>query len=142
MHFIQILYRSIARQPHEQREILDILRKSQSNNQRKQISGLLIFRDGQYLQFLEGPDVAVNALFEVISQDPRHHDIEIIDQLNVESMVMPTWAMGYFSPELDPTATQDSFLLKEASARAICELLPERLGKHFLELLNQETPAQ
>lgn len=141
MKFTQVIYRSQAHQAQDQHEILDILRKSQINNQRKQISGLLVFRDGQYLQLLEGPTAAVDALFAVISQDPRHHDIQVIDQRLVESLLMPTWAMGYFSPNLDPAAVQDAFLLKEANARAICELLPEPIGKHFLALLDQENSA-
>lgn len=138
---VQLLYRSLASHL-GQAEILDILRKSQAKNQRQKISGILLYRHGEFLQFIEGPASAVNELFETISKDPRHHDLVLIDKRDAESLVMPTWAMGYFSPELDPTEIKDAFLLREPGARSICELLPEHVGQHFIELLDREGAPQ
>jgi hypothetical protein len=139
MSLVQIVYRSRELHPLGQEEILDILRKSQNKNLRKRISGLLIYREGQFLQLLEGPKTEVEELFQIIAQDPRHHEIVIIDRHDVDSVLMPTWAMGYFSPELHGCAVNEEFMLRESDARAISEFLPEKIGKAFLELLNTET---
>ena len=137
MNLVQIIYASRTCRSLDQGEIIDILRKSQAKNQKNKISGLLLYCNGQFLQLIEGPEKAVNELFDTISNDSRHNGIEIIHKTNVESMVMPTWAMGYFSPELNLADFQDAFLLKEASTRSICEFLPENIGKYFLEFIGK-----
>lgn len=136
MSFIQVVYQSQASQPLAEEEILDILRKSQSQNQRRRISGMLFYWDGCFLQLIEGPEAAVENLLTTISQDTRHHDIRVVERSTAGSLSMPTWAMGFFAPGLEPRLLKDEFILDAAETRAISELLPEHIGRHFIALLD------
>lgn len=137
MALLQLVYRSLADPNLTQADVLNILRRSQVKNHQEQISGLLIFRNGQFLQLIEGPPLAVHALLKTIQEDQRHREIEVLYESFVDEPTMPTWAMGYFAPDFDQSYFKDNFVLKEKSARAISELLPEQISTLFLNFLNQ-----
>jgi len=54
-----------------------ILAKSRKNNAERGIVGGLFFGDGCFLQCLEGPDEAVDRLYERIRADSRHRDVTV-----------------------------------------------------------------
>lgn len=61
-----------------------ILNKARKNNSANNISGLLIFRNGRYLQILEGPAARVEHLFKKIKSDKRHEDVLLINEFAIE----------------------------------------------------------
>ena len=71
-----LLYRSTMRPdlPHE--ELVKILQSSRKNNPHLKITGLLITRDDRFLQFLEGPESSVDAIYERITNDSRHTKLD------------------------------------------------------------------
>ncbi|MBB3950113.1 BLUF domain-containing protein [Aureimonas jatrophae] len=77
------------------REISDILAKSQENNRRDGITGALLFNTGCFAQVLEGPLSAVEAAFERIQQDERHGDVSLLALDRIEARSFPNWAMGF-----------------------------------------------
>lgn len=77
------------------REIGDILAKSQHNNRRDGITGALLFNAGCFAQVLEGPLGAVEAAFERIQQDERHGDVSLLALNAIETRSFPNWAMGF-----------------------------------------------
>jgi len=44
-------------------------------NSLSEITGILLFDGTHFIQLLEGPELAVDSLFKVISQDNRHHNV-------------------------------------------------------------------
>lgn len=58
------------------------------------ITGLLALTGGHYLQMLEGPAPAVDALFESICGDPRHADVAVLHRSAARARLCPEWAMG------------------------------------------------
>lgn len=67
MSVLQITYRSTGESSLQESDVMDILRSSQTRNQRDRISGLLIYRAPQFVQMLEGPEGAVLALYDRIA---------------------------------------------------------------------------
>ena len=76
-------------------DIAQILLSSRSNNAKLEVTGLLVYKDGSVLQFLEGPDENVRKLFEKISQDKRHRNIILLYQKPIENRDFPEWTMGF-----------------------------------------------
>ena len=140
MSFLRIVYESQASASLSEAEVIDILRKSQVRNNQDKISGILLFQGRRFLQFIEGPPQAVQALFARIAKDPRHQDIRILSETNDEKLLMPTWAMAYSSPTLE-LHKGDTFLLGQRQAQSICELLPEQIARPFLEQLSDKSEA-
>ena len=69
--FRRVVYASIGDNINE-KVIDDILKVSHRNNERDDITGLLIYKDGCFIQLLEGDEIAVEETLTRISQDPRH----------------------------------------------------------------------
>jgi len=75
--------------------ISDLLQKCRNNNAEKGITGMLIYFDGTFVQFLEGPDENLNQLFLKISQDKRHQDIILLLEGIAEKRGFSDWSMAY-----------------------------------------------
>jgi len=70
-----------------------ILLTARRNNERDGITGALIVRHDLYLQWLEGPEDALAALFRRITEDDRHIDIEQHDAGSSQTRAFAAWAM-------------------------------------------------
>jgi hypothetical protein len=140
MSFLQLVYASQASESLTESDILEILRNSQLRNNQDKISGLLLFKDRQFVQFIEGPADEVQALYARIAQDPRHHTLRVLSETTGDRLLMPTWAMAYTSPVLEP-AKGDAFVLGFRQALGICEMLPEHIARFFLEYLAEEAES-
>lgn len=92
MTILQLIY---ASQPFgfDNSMLAGILVGSRRNNPMHDITGCLIVRHDLYLQLLEGPANAVDALFERIKADNRHLDVRCLLHENVEARLFPDWAM-------------------------------------------------
>ena len=70
-----------------------ILVQARRNNPSHDITGCLICRQDVYLQLLEGPAAAVDALYARISADDRHLAVMKLSQAPVSARMFPDWAM-------------------------------------------------
>lgn len=76
-------------------EVADILAKSRANNRIKRLVGVLCFGDGIFFQCLQGKADDVAQLLEVIKQDKRHTDLQMLHQTNIEEKTFAKWSMKY-----------------------------------------------
>lgn len=95
----QLVYVSAAQDGSVNTTIEDILEKSRENNERTQITGMLMAHDGNFFQVLEGDEAAVAACYARIQQDERHKDPIILMTKHVDTRSFPQWSMGYATPE-------------------------------------------
>lgn len=90
-----ILYASSAPFLLAESDLVEILRVSQVNNARRDITGMLLYKGGNFVQVIEGPDDAVQALYTRISRDPRHRGIISLLNRSILERDFPTWSMGF-----------------------------------------------
>jgi hypothetical protein len=76
-------------------DLANLLMTSRSNNARLGITGMLLHREGRFIQVLEGPEAAVRERLAVIARDPRHTAVHTIVDERVEDRLFPAWTMGY-----------------------------------------------
>ena len=74
--------------------IRSILRTSEDNNFRDEVTGFLIFDKASFVQVLEGDQMTVLKTYERIAEDPRHTDLTILATRWVEARAFAGWAMG------------------------------------------------
>lgn len=88
----QLIYRS---QPFgfDKAMLAGILLSARRNNPRDGITGALICRHDLYLQLIEGPAPAIDALYARIAQDDRHNDVNLLLESEVAERLFPDWAM-------------------------------------------------
>ncbi|KQM27543.1 hypothetical protein ASL10_04180 [Frigoribacterium sp. Leaf8] len=92
---LSTVYVSRSSYPFTDDDLANLLMTSRSNNARLGITGMLLHREGRFIQVLEGPEEAVRERLAVIARDPRHTAVHtIVDEL-VEDRLFPAWTMGY-----------------------------------------------
>jgi hypothetical protein len=90
-----IIYISTATQPFSKPELLELLTKSRENNTKLGLTGMLLYKNDVFQQILEGPEEAVNSLFQKIKKDPRHHDVVKATDGFQAKRQFTDWSMGY-----------------------------------------------
>ena len=75
-------------------DINDILLQSNMNNNKSNISGVLLYSSDFFVQYIEGDKVEIFELFNKIKQDKRHIEVHLIETGEIENKIFPSWAMG------------------------------------------------
>jgi len=101
---LQIAYTSVAADAFGPGDIFKIVESSNRNNANVGVTGFLMFKEGQFLQILEGDPEALNTLMRVIEKDERHHSIETFSREEISERLFPQWGMKRFVP---PTTLAD-----------------------------------
>ena len=79
-------------------DLVDLLSKSQMSNRENNISGILLHKDGEFIQVLEGDKENVLNLFEKIKKDNRHTNVTAFDQKEINERYFSGYFMA-FDPE-------------------------------------------
>jgi hypothetical protein len=92
---IQLVYMSSASALFSQAELMDLLTRSRINNERQGVTGLLLYKEGNFLQIIEADEVPARALLQRIQADPRHTGITLLLDEPVTRRSFPDWSMGF-----------------------------------------------
>lgn len=90
-----LIYLSASSSLFSNEDIIDILKKSRSNNLRLDITGLLLYHEGSILQILEGEKEVIYALFNKISLDTRHKGVIKLLDADIKERSFADWSMGF-----------------------------------------------
>lgn len=86
-------------------ELGDILAVSRRNNTASDVTGILLYRDGNLMQVLEGEKPVVRALYHRIEQDSRHHGVITVWEAEEPERQFPDWSMAFRDlAEVDETS--------------------------------------
>ena len=91
----QLVYVSSGVKPFSSDELLQLLVTSRQNNEKLGISGMLLYKGGDFMQALEGDEAAVRSMSARIATDPRHGEITTVLQGPCEAREFPDWSMGF-----------------------------------------------
>lgn len=92
---IQLSYVSSAVRPVTAAELLSILQQCYRHNSPQEITGLLLYGNGTFLQTLEGEEEVVIPLYEKIASDPRHVSVTCLGRRTIQTRAFPGWSMGF-----------------------------------------------
>lgn len=95
MALLELIYTSFAEAQNDTDDVRHILASSERNNVASNITGLLLFDGQRYIQILEGDTKDVERLFVTISNDPRHHSLELLHKGPITGRSFETWRMAY-----------------------------------------------
>ncbi len=105
-----------------------ILSAARRNNPRLGITGALVCRHDLYLQLIEGPGEAIDALYARIEADDRHFDVRLLLSEAMGERLFPNWAM------LDDTAPSQFWSAQDVAKGALETASPEELRAPFVRL--------
>ncbi len=92
----QTVYISTATKKfNEATDIDGILKVAHVFNKTQNITGMLVYKAGIFLQLLEGPEKEVESLMSKISKDERHSNVKILLKQKDNPRLFGDWTMGY-----------------------------------------------
>jgi hypothetical protein len=132
---ISLVYVSSAVRLLSDAELIELLRISRQNNERDSITGMLLYKGGNFMQVIEGPEEVVIRLYGKILRDPRHTGLMILSQEPIQERQFPDWSMGFqnvdkLSPE--ERAGFTSFLTDDFTS----EVFQKNPKRAYVMLLN------
>lgn len=102
MDLIGLTYVSIRRhspQIDPQEELRRIHKASNRNNQRLNVTGVLLCTKNHFIQFIEGEEKIVMELFAKIEKDKGHYNAKVRRSAVIDERHFPDWAMNVASIE-------------------------------------------
>lgn len=97
---LSIAYASKAVMDFSTDELASLLTNAREKNARLDITGALLYQDGQFVQVIEGPVIAVRNLYLQIAADSRHQHVQMVSSHSIIERQFPTWTMA-FVPSVD-----------------------------------------
>ena len=110
-------------------ELQQILNSARENNSARNVTGALLFNEEYFAQVLEGPQLAVEEIFERIQRDRRHGQVTVVDNGWAQHRDFPYWAMAHVRPKQD--IAPDSM----AATLNLALIKPHESGTEVLDLL-------
>ena len=87
-------------------ELQTLLHNCRRHNQQADITGMLLYKDGNFMQVLEGDEATVRVLLQRIAADLRHRGMVTLDSGYTPERQFLGWHMGFAN--LNTAASGDS----------------------------------
>lgn len=139
----RLIYSSEATAEMERTDLEQMLEESRLRNARRGITGVLVFVDGVFLQVLEGEQDDVEDLMTSIRRDPRHRNIKVFHEEEIDRRAFPAWRMAYLSPRAEEVSAWIG-LKGAASLEEVLATLrsdPHRVPRVLVSLVESLTSA-
>jgi hypothetical protein len=96
LNLVHCVYCSAStRTPLSSAELESLLAECRRSNSKAEITGILLYQSGSFFQVLEGEQPTVEALFDKISLDKRHHQTKKIIFEPIDARSFAAWTMGF-----------------------------------------------
>lgn len=110
---VSLVYTSTAAHPFRESALEELLTTSRRLNAERDVTGMLLYREGRFIQVLEGARAVVTGLAQRIADDSRHQDMRVLMTESIPRRTFGEWTMGYRAiggtPRTAPPGYRDSF---------------------------------
>jgi len=98
MKDVRLLYASTVAEGFDPAQLDNILEVARDRNRRENMTGVLFFTTDMFVQCLEGGRGPVNALYNDMMHDPRHHNLVLLSYREIDTRMFESWHMAYIAP--------------------------------------------
>ncbi len=97
---LAILYISIMHRDYNEIELEEMLKTFRFNNNKHNITGLMLYHEANVIQYIEGSDEHITKLYDNIKNDPRHsYIITLLCHKSLEDdvseKIFKDWNLGF-----------------------------------------------
>ena len=92
-----LVYTSTASRPLATSDLENILLHARKNNLQEHVTGLLLFTEGKFMQYLEGPQSGVLKIFDIIKKSKLHKEITEVSRKPLASREYGDWSMAFLA---------------------------------------------
>ena len=115
------------------KDLEHLFRVNKRNNTEHDVSGILIYNNGNFLQILEGDEDIVKSLFKKIKRDSRHRNLIALINNSIDERIFHDYDSGFIHFE-DPKKRQElhNYIhwLKEAEINNVDKVI--RIVENFI----------
>ena len=120
--------------------LVALLSEARNANADRDVTGLLLYREGSFYQVLEGSESAVMATFQDIEGDPRHKEVRVLFDGETDAREFADWQMGFLNldgVDVDTLSGFSDFMTRDAEPQEFLKNLSrgKRLALMFRTLL-------
>ncbi len=90
-----LIYASSAVNLFSTADLVSLLETCRRNNTAAGVTGMLLYKAGNFMQVLEGEEEAVRRLHEKIHHDPRHRGLLTLTEHMITERQFGEWSMGF-----------------------------------------------
>lgn len=90
-----LVYQSQASRPLDASDLDILLLDARINNELANVTGVLLYGDRQFVQYLEGTRADVEQIYARITRASQHHRLEILEQGRLDTRRFQRWHMGF-----------------------------------------------
>jgi hypothetical protein len=90
-----LVYASSATKSFTKPELQELLQKARRKNGELGLTGMLLYKDGNFMQVLEGQKDVVEKLAKTIEADDRHTGILVLLRRETKERNFADWSMGF-----------------------------------------------
>jgi hypothetical protein len=77
-----------------------LAQRASDRNALLDVTGILLYSDGNFMQCLEGPKESIDILMKTIAADPRHFGLMVLWEGKISKREFPGWGMTLRSPDV------------------------------------------
>ncbi len=135
----QTVYVSSANGLIDEPGLEQMLSNIRAKNAKLQVTGILLYADGNIMQVLEGERALIEELMQKIMTDSRHKGVIVLLEESIEQRQFADWSMAYrnlsntdadgFSDFLAPTASADEAQLRASRAKSLLVRFRNSMGR-------------
>lgn len=130
-----LVYVSTAAHQLSQTEIAHLLERARARNAKEQVTGVLLYSHGNFMQYLEGPAEGLGRVYERIVADPLHHGIIELVREPIREREFADWTMAFRSISAygmaSPCTFDPVFIAKIEPAAAAATVTHDLLSKFW-----------
>jgi len=108
-HFSFLLYVSQATDALDQSAQIALQEKALLNAHIEGITGVLVYRTGFFMQYIEGHEQAVHDLFRKLRGNDRHFNVRILSQGVIDSRLFLDWTIRWVNDK-NPRPSSQSLI--------------------------------
>ena len=89
----RLIYKSRSKKKIDWDMVTNIMNQSSVNNEKRNLTGLLLATDTHFFQIIEGRFEDINSVFMRIARDDRHDNISLISFQVIDTRLFSGWGM-------------------------------------------------
>ena len=105
-----VVYSSRALTPFSDRELQNLMQSAQARNHQERVTGVVLYDNSRFFQWLEGPPQGVERIMSSIRTDRRHTDVRIVAECTSTSRRFGEWDMKMAAQGADPAVWRGDIL--------------------------------
>jgi hypothetical protein len=105
-----VVYSSRAVTPFSDPELQTLMQTAQARNHQEGVTGVVLYDNNRFFQWLEGPALGVERIMGSIRNDRRHTDLQVITERASDARQFDGWDMKLAAQGADPAVWRGDIL--------------------------------